>query len=245
MPFNIGGYIYNGTHADVQDYKNVIERGLVLHLDASALESYPGSGTNWSDISGNNNHGTLTNGPTFNSGNQGYILFDGVDDYVTIPDSPNWDFGTGEFAVELWMYLNGAQPNIYSGYIGTFTSQWPAENWIIMNSPTNAPQIRNYSVDSAGNETTISYGVSINTWYHIVLTKVGNTGYLYINNSSVGTQDWTGKAFNDSGNPLTIGRAAGNYSKIRMASVKIYKGVGFTSTMVTQNYNIQKGRFGL
>ena len=55
MPFNIGGYIYNGTHADVEDYKNIITRGLVLHLDASALESYPGSGTSWSDLSGNNN----------------------------------------------------------------------------------------------------------------------------------------------------------------------------------------------
>ena len=40
MPFDIGGYIYNGTHADVSDHKNIIERGLVLHLDASALESY-------------------------------------------------------------------------------------------------------------------------------------------------------------------------------------------------------------
>ena len=50
MPFNIGGYIYNGTQADLQDYQNIITRGMVLHLDASALESYPGSGTSWSDI---------------------------------------------------------------------------------------------------------------------------------------------------------------------------------------------------
>ena len=61
MPFNIGGHIYNGTHADVEDYKNVITRGLVLHLDASALESYPGSGTSWSDLSGNNNDGEIIN----------------------------------------------------------------------------------------------------------------------------------------------------------------------------------------
>ena len=50
MPFNIGGHIYNGTQADLQDYQNIITRGLVLHLDASALESYPGTGTSWSDI---------------------------------------------------------------------------------------------------------------------------------------------------------------------------------------------------
>jgi len=241
MPFNIGGYIYNGTHADVEDYKNVITRGLVLHLDASALESYPGSGTSWYDMSGNNNHGTLTNGPTFSSNNQGYIDFDGVNDYVTIPDSPNWDFGTSDFTIDLWMYLNGTQPVNYSGYIGTFQSKWAASGWVIMNSP--GTNIRNYSNDGTY-ETTISANTDLNQWKHIVLTRVGNTGYMYINNSSVGTQSWTNAAFNNTGNPLLIGAGSADYSKIRVASVKIYKGVGFTSSMVSQNYNIQKGRFG-
>ena len=242
MPFDIGGYIYNGTEADLQDYKNIITRGLVLHLDASALESYPGSGTSWSDLSGNGNNGTLTNGPTFSSGNQGYINFDGTNDYVTIPDSSNWDFGTGEFTIDLWIYLDGAQPQNYSAYIGTFQSKWPASGWVIMNSP--GTNIRNYSNDGTY-ETTISTNTDINQWKHVVLTRVGNTGYIYINNSSVGTQSWTNAAFNNTGNPLLIGAGSGDYSKIRVASVKIYKGVGFTSTMVTQNYNIQKARFGL
>ena len=71
MPFNVGGYIYNGTHADVEDYKNIITRGLVLHLDASAPESYPTTGTIWSDLSPNAYSTTLVNGPTFNSANGG------------------------------------------------------------------------------------------------------------------------------------------------------------------------------
>jgi hypothetical protein len=242
MPFDIGGHIYNGTHADVEDYKNVITRGLVLHLDVSALESYPGSGTSWNDLSGNNNNGTLTNGPTYSSDNQGYINFDGTNDYVTIPDSSNWDFGTGEFSIEMWIYLDGAQPQNYSAYIGTFQSKWPASGWVIMNSP--GTNIRNYSNDGTY-ETTISTNTDLNQWKHVVLTRVGNTGYMYINNSSVGTQSWTNAAFNNTGNPLLIGAGSGDYSKIRVASVKIYKGVGFTSTMVTQNYNIQKARFGL
>ena len=67
MPFNIGGHIYNGTHADVEDYKNVITRGLVLHLDAGNKNSYSGSGSTWTDLSGNGNHGTLYNSPTYSS----------------------------------------------------------------------------------------------------------------------------------------------------------------------------------
>ena len=43
---------------------SIITDGLILHLDAGNTDSYSGSGNTWSDISGNNNHGTL-NGPTF------------------------------------------------------------------------------------------------------------------------------------------------------------------------------------
>ena len=232
MPFNIGGHIYNGTHADVEDYKNIITRGLVLHLDASALESYPGSGTSWSDLSGNNNNGTLTNGPTFSSGNQGYINFDGTNDYVTIPDSSNWDFGTGVFTIDLWIYLDGAQPQNYSGYIGTFQSKWPASGWVIMNSPGTT--MRNYSNDGTY-ETTISTNTDLNQWKHVVLTRVGNTGYMYINNSSVGTQSWTNAAFNNTGNPLLIGAGSGDYSKIRVASVKIISANVVATKALTTN----------
>jgi hypothetical protein len=64
----------------------LVTDGLVLNLDAAKLDSYPGSGTTWRDISGNNNNGTLTNGPTFSGiGKQAAIVFDGVDDYITTP----------------------------------------------------------------------------------------------------------------------------------------------------------------
>jgi hypothetical protein len=55
--------------------------GLVLALDAADKNSYPGSGNTWFDVSGNNNHITLTNGPTFSNNS---IVFDGVDDFGTI-----------------------------------------------------------------------------------------------------------------------------------------------------------------
>ena len=57
---------------------NIITDGLVLHLDAANTNSYPGSGTTWTDISGEGHNGTLDNGPTFSSGNMGYISLDGT-----------------------------------------------------------------------------------------------------------------------------------------------------------------------
>ena len=59
---------------------NIIEDGLVFAVDAANKKSYPGSGTTWADLAGSNN-GTLINGPTFDSGNGGSIVFDGTNDY--------------------------------------------------------------------------------------------------------------------------------------------------------------------
>jgi len=72
---------------------NIITDGLVLALDAANPRSYPGTGTSWNDLSGNGNNGTLVNGPTFNSDNNGSIVFDGVDDYINISNIPS-DFNS-------------------------------------------------------------------------------------------------------------------------------------------------------
>lgn len=61
---------------------DIITDGLVFCLDAANSKSYPGTGTAWTDLSGNDNNGTLTNGPTFDSSNGGSIVFDGVNDQV-------------------------------------------------------------------------------------------------------------------------------------------------------------------
>jgi uncharacterized delta-60 repeat protein len=73
--------------------------GLVLCLDAANSKSYPGSGTTWTDLSGNGNNGTLTNGPTFDSDNLGSLVFDGVDDYSEL--TSNYTLSAG-WTLSFW-----------------------------------------------------------------------------------------------------------------------------------------------
>ena len=56
--------------------------GLVLSLDPSNPRSYPGTGTDLFDLSGNSNHATLYGGLGVT---QNYLAFDGTDDYVEFP----------------------------------------------------------------------------------------------------------------------------------------------------------------
>jgi hypothetical protein len=242
MPLNINGSIISGSTAQTFRYNNIIKRGLVLHLDAAINDSYIGTGTIWYDISGNDNNATLTNGPTFSSTNGGIITFDGVDDYATIPYSSNWDFGTGEFTIEVWVNITSTSTP-YQGIIGTFPSKWPASNWIVMTSTSNNA-IRLYTYDGVYEGGVSNVGIT-NAWMHVVITRVSNTVSLYVNGVLATSNDFTGISVNDSSSPLLIGNAGGTYANMKISSIRIYKGVGFTSSMVAQNYNCQRNKFGV
>ena len=93
--------------------------GLILALDAGDSNSYPGFGNLWTNLFPGNN-GTLTNGPTFNGGNQGSIVFDGIDDYVNcgiISNAPN---GTADRTIQVWVMDTSVNDYTvlasYSGY---------------------------------------------------------------------------------------------------------------------------------
>ena len=82
--------VLNGyeTQTDLDDNNiaiNIVTDGLLLNLDASNLNSYPGFGDTWFDISGNGNHATRTN----NAGFGGQVAYNsaGYFDYsVNTPD---------------------------------------------------------------------------------------------------------------------------------------------------------------
>ena len=62
---------------------NIVTDNLKLFFDASNPKSYPGSGTTWYDLSGNGNHGTLLNSPTFSSDKGGCFILDGTNDRIS------------------------------------------------------------------------------------------------------------------------------------------------------------------
>jgi len=70
-----------------------------------------GSGTTASDSSGNNNHGTLVNGPTWTTGKVGQALeFDGGDDIVKTTTSPI----SPPITISIWVkYITGGANDDY------------------------------------------------------------------------------------------------------------------------------------
>ena len=99
-----------------KDYNNIVTNGLVLNMDASFTPSYPTTGTTIYDVSPSGTNGTLTNGPTFNSGNGGSILFDGVDDYIYYGNPSSLQFNNATFSYGGLFYWSNT--NTYSIFLG-------------------------------------------------------------------------------------------------------------------------------
>jgi hypothetical protein len=141
-----------------------ISDGLVLALDAANKVSYPGSGTGWYNLSGTIQSGSLINGPTFNGGNGGSIVFDGVDDYVDISSAKL--FATNKFSLGFWIkvtsftgtYCSGAISNQLYTIFGTTSAYQTYTNTFSVGIQS--------SIDSNAVGTVQQSGFSINRWYY-------------------------------------------------------------------------------
>jgi hypothetical protein len=224
---------------------NIVRDGLVLYLDAGSPNSYQGTGTTWKDISKvNQNNGTLTNGPTFNSGNGGSIVFDGVNDYV-IDSTVNYNDYKNNFTAVAWV-----KPSIIRGGVMGWGNggNSPFYTWTIRfengKFRTQIYNGTNYFINSDN--------IQVNEWYNVSFV-VYQSGLmeLYVNNvkfSTTGSSDLI-KLRNDGNNRTIIGVDANTSSNLNamtgnISSVQIYNRA-LSANEVLQNYNATKGRFGL
>ena len=215
------------------------ESGLVLCLDAGNTKSYPGSGTTWSDLSGNGNTGTLSNGPTYSSGS---IVFDGSDDYVQ-NNSSVFDVGYGAFSVESFAYFDSSISNIYGGIfssgstgnIGIHLTQRTC--WV----GTSA------LLQGIGNNSTVNFPVNI--WFHTVFTRSsdGTTLNLYLNGEKRFTPTVSTAVDCSFTDGVWGSRYTNNFSYMwggKIALGRFYT-LELTQEQVQQNFNALRGRFGI
>ena len=225
------------------DYENIVTDGLVLNLDAGFVGSYPTTASTWYDISGNDKNSTLTNGPTFNSTNSGSIVFDGVNDYVLTPSLLNASLNPTE---SVFVWFNPAAAGQIVSELGQATINTGYHD---SNIEVNSSGIFSFSVwhGSLTNKV-VSSAKSFNNWYHLGFTYSGTTFIAYINGSSIGTTTFTRQPPTSlhyglcSIDGTNMGTSA--YGSGKMGNFMFYNRA-LSATEVLQNYNAQKGRYGL
>ena len=215
----------------------LVTDGLVLNLDAAKRDSYPGSGTTWYDLSGNGNNGTLTNGPTYTGvSKDAAIVFDGVDDRVILNPT-----------VEL---------------VGPFTWSIFCKSNLMTSSVNRQVYLSgNFNFEQSDYDTFLIFGsggfidilelpaglIPQGTFYQATLVrKLDNTFDFYYNGvkqtlrSGGNIQTSLGITINNIGCTSFLTR----FWNGNISIVNIYNRL-LTDQEILQNYNAQKGRFGL
>jgi hypothetical protein len=221
---------------------SIVTSGLVLALDAGNTKSYPGSGATWTDLSGNNNTGTLTNGPTYSTSNGGTLVFDGTNDYVSVADSTTTNT------------LSAITIEIVVKYTST-ANQILAQKWNYGINAGYGIEIFNstlygYCIASGSSYTTVSISsYPANGIYYFTLTMSGGSQKLYANGVQVGSTAGGGVPSFGSYELRLGGRSngsGGNDSKLtgNIYLLKLYN-TALTAAEVLQNFNALRGRFGL
>lgn len=217
----------------------IVTNGLVLYLDAANIKSYVSGSTTWSDISRGGNNGTLTNGPTFNTGSGGNIVFDGTNDYAA------WDVSNlglnvqGPYTIECTLRYNSTTGTINPitltslntkafqfGYISSSPVVWKYGGTTIL---TYTPPSGIYTMSCTVTTSLVSVYINgiLNNSTSTPSLQTGTLTYLLSSAYHNGTAITPFAFFN------------GN-----IYNIKLYNKL-LTSTEILQNYNATKTRFGL
>lgn len=217
-------------------------------FDAGYVSSYPRQNTVWRDLSTNARNGTLTNGPTYDSANQGSIVFDGTNDFVSYSQ---FGFAAG-VTFNFWvkppstlksnintLWANSAAGSSTSGVRLFYNTFGTSDGNIAIETGDGTQSGSVYSINSGAT-------ITPNVWQNItfVLNKTAGTGLIYKNGSVV------------AGGPIltTYGSGQGTaylgvmtnlyYMSANLAVFQSFT-VEMTAAQVLTNYNAYKSRFGL
>ena len=209
-----------------------ITSNLVLHLDASNSSSYPGSGTTWTDLTGNGNDGTLINGVTYVSSDGGYLNFDGANDRVDFASyvQPAQTSSTS-FTWFIWVYpfSSGTDDVIMGNRVISGSNVWTKL------TPRRFEWKYPNHLDGTGTS------VTPNQWQNICITKNGSSFTYYKNGSSIDTMTSTASK---NANPFHIGGdpTYGENAQARISIVAVYD-AALTASQVLQNYDATKSNY--
>jgi hypothetical protein len=227
----------------------IVTNGLVLCLDAANRKSYPGTGTLWSDLSGNGYNGVLTD-VTYLPANGGVLDFDVTATGVCDTQADILDLGSSNFTWEVWVSTDAhsainqtliekgeTSPNRgYGLYIDSFAS-------------ANRPTFR-YSFDGSnwvyhGLWTSAEPMIS-GTFYQAVVTRNGGTLSGYKNGSlGLYRSDLSTNSIYNSSEFLQFG-ATNNFAWLdgKLSIIRFYNRA-LSAAEILQNFNAIRGRFGI
>ena len=159
------------------------------------------------------------------------LLVDGNSDWISVFMSDDFDFGNGDFCIELYHRPSSSVTNNAIFISGVTTSS--AYNVLLYTKHTAAGG--NMAAFLIGDDST-QYPLlgdtahTLNVWQHIAVFRIGNTVYMSKDGTIVASVDVTGVTLRTPTSPLDIGRGGANEYAGNIDMVRIVKGDGVYSS---------------
>ena len=226
----------------LQHSPSIVTSGHVMCLDAAKRRSYSGSGTDWNDVSGTGNNGTLLNGVSYESTNNGTLVFNGIDQYSSVPQSATNNITSNQITFGSWCFptISNKCQHMVVKNVGE-SRQYGM--WLSQNGTSQI--FRNLNGVVAQTNVSISTDWGVNVWNYIILVYNGSTIKIYLNGNEVFSEAATGNIVTTSSN-VNIG---GEPSQAFFFSGKISNAIiynqALSASQVLQNFNAYRGRYGV
>ena len=202
------------------------------------------SANTWKDLTGSQNAATFASGnpPIWETTNGGIFVFDGTNDSINLTATTDIQAQAVDWTWEGWFYIDsGASSYDYLfSYGPPHQIAWYDNQlncWFNDGDDTSA---YNVSMDSGSNT------VPTGQWTHGVISRIGSAWKMYINGVEKASATASFTVANSSTAPK-IGSYDGSQYFLdgKIASMRIYKGRGFTASEVLNNFNATRTRFGV
>ena len=165
----------------------------------------------------------------------GSVSFDGTGDYLTLSTSGDFNYGTGDFTWEVWVYVNSFSGNRY-------VLDHDSNGGTISNGGSGNTKFHYYNSTVAGSVlNTTGFGqLSTSTWYHLAAVRKNGTTSLYTN----GILTVSASDSHNYGTPaLSIGRYGGGGNEFDgyISNLRILKGTAlYTSDFTPPTHELEK-----
>ena len=235
---SITSLLQMGASVNLPETASIVTDQLLIHIDAADPASYSGSGSTWSDISGNSNDATLVGSPTYTTVDAGgEFYFDGATQYGDF--GINQSFSEATFC--MWIKRDGAQA-ASAGLMFSRSSRTHGFNFKGTNNTLG------HHWDNGAWPYDSGLLVPDNEWAMIALAVQSTKADFYLYEST-GSSTATNTATYVTVTIDELRLAYDDYSSTR--SFKGYIGEAFlydkalTSTEMTANFDATKSRYGL
>ena len=220
---------------------NIVQDGLVLALDAGSTRSYPGTGTTWYDLSGNENNFTFSGTPSISGG-----LFDNEGSVYASRSAIPVNSATNGYTIEVCFKIN---VDLTTGYQNVFQNGTSPNRHMVWYFGSSDNLNALFHIPNGYNN--ISDALSLNTFYYLQMAyspsgggSNGRRAWINgvektVNNTAAGNVTSAGTSTIGIDNNLSSGQSDMSYAFIR------YYDKGLSEAEISQNYNAQKTRFGL